>query len=250
MERHDGINGMNIPATLQQRLLAAQSALQQRKTVSIWHRQAIYAALGSRYYGYKLKTAEAALDRRLLQGVQQLRAGLPVYEDAPVPSSSRPAGHTRRATLMLHTLDYANRQIQGWTDAAYGNTLRLYLDAMHAVLDGRDWQDFNLPPGIGHHDAYVPGDIIYVATCYAWETLKRDSEYALYPLEPERDDTALKAFRIDTAGLVAIAIQSQYADGSIPYPYQPVHAQTLRFWQWWLEEAVPVAWNAVPTPTA
>jgi hypothetical protein len=206
---------------LSSRLNHAKQAFVRHQTVPIWHRQAIYAALGARYYGFERK---------------------------PVATVNRSPGHIRRTKLMLLTLDYAIPYADVWSNAEYEREMQLFLLAIRRVVMGEQWETFSLPhSGIGHHDAYASGDLIYVATSYAWHSVSQDTEYTLDPLEPERDDKQLLALQFDTAGLVALALHKQYIGTYFDSDNRPISLPNINpsvYWEWWLDEAVLAAWNA------
>ncbi|MDZ4721390.1 MAG: hypothetical protein SH847_23250 [Roseiflexaceae bacterium] len=237
---------IRLPALLWQRLTEAHRALAQYGVVPIWHRQALYAAFGNRSYGFEIKL-ESRPGEPTIADLQQLNQGFPVYEDRLVATTDRVSGQIRRTALILTTLEYANNYIQGWTYEEYQGQMLMFLNAIRAVAAGDNWEHFSFPhTGIGLFDAYEPGDIVYAATSFAWQNIIRDAEYMLYPLEPERDDDMLKPFRFDTAGLIAIALESQYTRAPRVTDHIVPHISVLTYWSWWLNEAVPQAWQVVP----
>lgn len=98
---------MDLPALLQARLQDARSWVEQHYRVSIWHRQAIYDALGPPAHRPPIDLAALSpSDRQRVEQEQQGRAGMLPVQFPKVFGADRTLGHIRRTYLSILTVEY------------------------------------------------------------------------------------------------------------------------------------------------
>lgn len=223
-----------LPDELSTAIAAALAWLERTGTVSIWHRQALYAALGppQPLIPISLESASPA-ERRTIAKRQGDQGGVPVFHFKNVDGVHRTRGHIRRTALTIQTVAYV---FALWNDSRWHrpralDAIQRIMLVVRQVYAGEQPAE-SATDGliISTFDAHTPADGVHVAAGRAYDVARTDVDFQLYPLPPFRSDEELSAFRHDVAGLAAIAADSQAS----------------AFWAWWLTTALPNAWLAHP----
>ncbi len=207
--------GMSLPGTLVSAIKAAHEAMSQNSQfdLDLGYRHSIWAALGPR-------------------------------ASSQVP---KPSGLRRRATLAILSARYV---IPIWESVWPGdNTPHRILVEAGQVLDGlvepqtadRDFGKFwtymdSLASRLKNSSAVMVGYSAAKALCAALFDEKFDPFHINYELT----DADVDPYDSDAAFAAAAA----YAGGAI-WNTNSISSKRREFWEWWLDEAVPAAWNSV-----
>lgn len=223
-----------LPELLRIQLAETIAVLERSGHVPIWHRQAIYAALGSPQPLIPINLASVSgVERQTLEQAQRDRGGIPVYRSLQVFGTNRTLGHIRRTALAIQTVEYDFPiwHNPNWHLSSTRDAIQRILAIVRQVYAGQPPE----PHAIGGlrisvFDAFHTEDVVWAAAGRAYDVAVADVDLELDPLPPFRSDKELNAFRHDVAGVAAIAAE----------------AQAPAFWHWWLTSAVPAAWLAHP----
>lgn len=224
----------SLPELLLARLAEAAALLERSGHVPIWHRQAIYAALGSPQPLIPIDLASVSpMERQRLEKAQRDRGGIPVFHSQMIFDTDRTPGHIRRTALAIQTVEY---DFPIWHNPnSYRSSTREAIQRIIAIVRQVYAGQSPEPHAIGGlrisvFDAFHTEEVVWAAAGRAYDVAVADVDLELDPLPPFRSDRELNAFRHDVAGVAAIAAE----------------AQAPAFWHWWLTSAVPAAWLAHP----
>ncbi len=217
-----------VPLVLQQTLDAAYTAaLSRRGGLPIWHRQAVYAALGPP--GHRIPVATHP-------SLQAARGGLPCFETVPVAPALRTRGHLRRTALAIQSAyvviePSADGLLLTPSDTAEESRLaalaRLTLAQAEAIYRGEPageqppWLLFEDAVSFAEQQLAIAGMVRHVAL---W-----DSDLQMYPLLPALSDSRIAGMLLDTAYVLSLVLGSTF------------HTT-------WLTVLVPQAYLAHPEP--
>jgi hypothetical protein len=223
----------DLPVMLQTRLQDARSWLVLHYRISIWHRQAIYDALGPPAHRAPIDLAAVEVhERQRLEQQQRACGGLPPVRFPKVFGSNRTIGHLRRTCLSILTVDHL---MSIWERFASSMEPRKHEAVPKIMAVVRQvYRGEHPAPGaldrltISLFDVYDHLDMIHYAAGRAYDVAIFDVDFRLYPLLPFQPDKNLSGMRDDVARMAALAMGRDDAT----------------FWQWWLDEAVPAAWRA------
>lgn len=223
-----------LPDILRTRLADALVWVERDGYVPIWHRQAIYAALGPPQPRVPIDGDQVSLaERRRLEQTQRDRGGIPVWRFQKAFGANRTRGHLRRTALAIATVgyDFVIWDDPRWYKQRTRDVIQRIMTLVQRVYAGQTPDAMDLDGLlISTFDAFHSEDFVWVAAGQAYNVAVWDSDLELDPLPPFRSDTELRAFWHDVAGLAVIAAEHRYAE----------------FWAWWLTSAVPQAWAAHP----
>jgi hypothetical protein len=223
-----------LPELLRTRLVDAGTVLERSGHVPIWHRQAIYAALGSPQPLIPIDLASVStVERQRLEKAQRDRGGIPVFHSQMIFGKDRTPGHIRRTALAIRTVEYDFPiwHNPNWHLSSTRDAIQRIMAIVRQVYAGQQPEPQAIDGlFISVFDAFHTEDVVWAAAGRAYDVAVADVDLELDPLPPFRSDKELNAFRHDVAGVAAIAAE----------------AQAPAFWHWWLTSAVPAAWLAHP----
>jgi len=224
----------SLPESLRTRLTETIAMLERSGHVPIWHRQAIYAALGPPQPLIPIDLAALRpVERETLEQAQRDRGGIPVFRSQTVFGPDRTPGHIRRTALAIQTVEYDFPiwHNPNWYRSSTREAIQRITALVQQIYIGQPPEPHAISGlRISVFDAFHTDDVVWAAAGRAYDVAVADVDLELDPLPPFRSDKELNAFRHDVAGLCAIAAE----------------AQATAFWSWWLTSAVPGAWLAHP----
>jgi Immunity protein Imm5 len=180
---------------------------------------------------------------------QTVLAALGPALDPSVPFGGR--GHQRRTMLDITTVQHILPLWQAvWPDddspqevlAEADHALRGTASAEEDVRSSILWlwtvfDDFTLDDGDQHPSQSLVLFAAIKALCRAFN----DQGFDPTRIDPRATDGHTPPRSTDAAFDASVA----YADG-VPWDQTSHDARRLEFWEWWLTQAVPAAWEAVP----
>lgn len=219
---------MALPAGLQGQIELARDAVLRDPThaLSLGHRQAIWAALGPRVdtvIPEKVPTARG-YQRRLRLAILLVRHVLPLLRSQPPGSSIEQFELTMADPPELLRLAEAVL-----TDPnALGNARYRFSRSWSAATDLFDPED-------------LPTSNVRLSAVKALKTAIEDEDFDPATRDYQLTDQDRDPFSQDASYFASVA----YANGTM-LDSQSNPAKRLEFWEWWLTQAVPAAWEAVP----
>lgn len=227
-----------VPPVLRARLAEAMAWVERTGTVSIWHRQAIYAALGQRQPLGPLDYLRRSLAVRQKWERQRLaRHDAPLFGATTIVGRPLTPGHLRRTALAIHTLEYDFRV---WQNPRWYRQKRrdAFVRMMALVRQAAAGQPAD-PATVAalRVDLQMPGewyqdDSLLLAAGRAYDVAMADVDFQLDPLPPFHDDADLTKYQSDVPGLATMLAGDEFR---------------ATFWVWWLTHAAPQAWAAHPS---
>lgn len=182
--------------------------------LDLGYRQAIWAALGA-LGGVSNAIGGIGHKRRAILAVFTARKVMPIWERT-WPNDKRPSQILTKAEQLVH----GSEDVKAATE--YGDQFWTWIEQ-----------------SIGAYEDKIP---VYVgaSAVKALFVALQDEQFEYTDINFQRTDADVDVYDLDASYFAAAA----YANGSIWEP-ESDSAKRRKFWEWWLNEAVPSAWSAV-----
>jgi hypothetical protein len=234
---------MQLPERLQQAIEQALAAMyaDEARALRPGYRQAIYAALGPRLDVSAYHQAEK--EARLQQQIH------PDHLPSPLPPVQETAGHIRRTRLAIWSVEYVLPVVEQVAPQGLPDILRLLDEARRVLREPVNRQaihhelnnmwDYYIQLGFQKHytDVSMVGNAAVFAVRVALEDEQFDPEHIDYSML----DDLLEPFDHDVAWHAVTAYASRESQDEATNL-----AKRQEFWERWLTQGVPQAYESVP----